>query len=87
MNKTYNLTKNKTTINLIPVLVFFSGFCSLVYQVSWERIIKFSLGGDQVSSFIVTSSFLIGLGLGAFLFRRSFKNPLKAYAIIEFPIN
>ena len=68
----------------IPLIVFFSGFCSLVYQVSWERIIKSNLGGDQISSFIVTSSFLIGLGFGAYIFRRRFVNPIKAYAVIEF---
>ncbi len=87
LQKASNSSANKIIINLIPVLVFFSGFCSLVYQVSWERIIKFSLGGDQVSSFVVTSSFLLGLGLGAFLFRKSFKNPLRGYAFIEFLIS
>ncbi len=69
---------------LLPIIVFFSGFCSLVYQTAWERVIKSYLGGDQISSFVVTSCFILGIGLGAFLFRKSFKKPLKVYAIIEF---
>lgn len=68
---------------LILMIVFLSGFCSLVYQVAWERVIKINLGGDQISSFIVTSSFILGLGIGAYLFKSSFKQPLKVYAIIE----
>lgn len=74
-------------VSLIPLIVFLSGFCSLVYQVAWERIIKSNTGGDQVSSFIVTSTFILGLGLGAYLFRKSFKNPIRAYAYLEFSIS
>ena len=76
----------KNVSKILPIIIFLSGFCSLVYQVAWERIIKSSFGGDQISSFIVTSTFILGLGIGAYIFRKSLKKPIKAYAILEFSI-
>ncbi len=46
---------------LIIFIVTISGFCSLVYQVAWDRIIRYNFGGDSVSSAIVTSTFLLGV--------------------------
>ena len=74
-----NLKVNK----FIYIILFLSGFCSLVYQVAWERLIRSHFGGDYISAYIVTSTFLLGLGLGAFLFRKTSSNPLLIYSRVE----
>lgn len=64
-------------------LVFFSGFCSLTYQVIWERTLKYSFGGDVVSASIIVSVFLLGLGIGGYLFRKVKRKALITLAFIE----
>src|SRR3982750_3581640 len=52
----------------LPVLhaVFFvSGFCALVYQVAWQRMLGLFGGSDTVSATIVVGAFLFGLGVGS----------------------
>lgn len=68
---------------LVVLLVSFSGFCSLVYQVVWDRSVRTNFGGDNVSSAIVTGTFLLGLGLGAVLFGRNWRRPFHVYAAVE----
>lgn len=68
------------------LILFLSGFCSLVYQVAWERIIRSHFGGDSISAYIVTSTFLLGLGVGAWLFRAARQNALSVYAAVELSI-
>lgn len=65
------------------VVLTFSGFCSLIYQVVWDRLVRTNFGGDHISSTIVTGTFLLGLGFGAFLFGRTFKRPFVVYAAVE----
>jgi predicted membrane-bound spermidine synthase len=64
----------------------FSGLCSLVYQVVWDRTLRFNFGGDTVASAIVTASFLLGLGLGALVFGRWRANPIRTLALLELGI-
>ncbi len=71
---------------VIIIIVIISGFCSLVYQVAWDRIIRYNFGGDSVSSAIVTSTFLLGLGIGAFVFKRFKSRPVGIYANVELGI-
>ncbi len=68
---------------LVVLLVTFSGACSLVYQVVWDRSIRTNFGGDNVSSAIVSGTFLLGLGLGAVLFGRAWRRPFLTYALVE----
>lgn len=42
-----------------------TGFASLVYQVSWQRLLVLSTGVGVYSIAIITSSFLFGLGFGS----------------------
>jgi spermidine synthase len=67
----------------VAVVVAASGFCSLVYQVVWERTLRYSFGGDSISSAIVTGTFLLGLGIGAFAFRRWRPRALAGLAVVE----
>lgn len=71
-------------VRFLPLLIVFaSGFCSLVYQVIWERLLKYTFGGDAISSSIITSVFLLGLGIGAFLFGSVRRNAARWYALVE----
>ncbi|MBI4767081.1 MAG: methyltransferase domain-containing protein [Deltaproteobacteria bacterium] len=70
----------------IIFIVIVSGFCSLVYQTAWDRVIRYNFGGDSVSSAIVTSTFLLGLGVGAFLFKRYKSRSIGIYANVELAI-
>lgn len=71
---------------IVGTFVAFSGFCSLVYQVTWERTLKYNFGGDSISSAIVTATFLLGLGIGAFIFGKWRKNAFNIYALVEMSI-
>ena len=78
--------KNRLTNKIgktVAILVFLSGFCSLTYQVIWERTLKYSFGGDVISASIIVSVFLLGLGIGGFLFRKIKKRALISLAIVE----
>jgi spermidine synthase len=63
--------------------VFLSGFCSLTYQIIWERRLKSVFGGDIVSASIIVAVFLLGLGLGGLAFRRPRPRPLLVLAGLE----
>ena len=73
---------------IVLLLFFFSGVSSILYQVIWQRYLTFSLGSDTISSTIVVSVFMLGLGLGSlfggwFSDKLSTSNRLIYYAVIE----
>ena len=73
----------------IGVILFVSGFCSLVYQVVWLRELRLVFGASTASTAVVLAIFMGGLGLGgAILGRRAERspNPLAFYAKLEFGI-
>jgi len=49
------------------VVLFFSGFSSLIYQVVWQRVLTQEVGVDAISIAITISIFMLGLGLGSLL--------------------
>lgn len=67
-------------------IVLLSGFCSLLYQVLWDRLARHNFGGDNTSASIVIAVFLLGLGIGAFVFRNARRNHLLVYGIVEISI-
>jgi spermidine synthase len=71
---------------LVGLIVTISGFCSLAYQVVWDRTLRYNFGGDSVSSAIVTGTFLLGLGIGALVFGKWRQRPFTTYALIEIGI-
>ena len=67
-NNSFFLVKILPLINSIIVLLFFvTGFCSLTYQVAWNKILNQTVGTDYVSVTLVVSIFMLGLGLGSYL--------------------
>jgi spermidine synthase len=73
-------------VGWVALVVAASGFCSLVYQVVWERTLRYSFGGDSISAAIVTGTFLLGLGIGAFVFRHWRRRALAVLALVELGI-
>jgi spermidine synthase len=76
----------QTVINLLMLIYFTSGICSLIDEVVWIRILKLTLGNTVYASSIVVSTFMGGLALGAFIRGRysdRFKKRLRLYALLE----
>ncbi len=78
--------KRHTIFGIVTLIAGLSGFCGLIYQAIWTRTLKYNFGGDAVSSALITGTCLLGLGLGAWVFGKSRKEPLKSYASIELAI-
>jgi len=70
---------------------FFSGFCSLLYEVIWVRLGMSYFGVTTPVTSIFISLFMAGLGLGSWISGRSMRNieknagsyPLRLYALTE----
>ena len=52
-------------IALSTVLLFFSGFSALIYQVIWQRILSQEIGIDSLAMAITVAVFMTGLGFGS----------------------
>ncbi len=70
----------------VAVLLFGSGFCALVYQVAWMRLLRLIFGSSTPSTAVVVAIFMAGLGFGSFLLgpkSDTKANPLRFYAQLE----
>src|SRR3989442_14809609 len=71
---------------LVALLLVGSGFCALVYEVAWLRMLRLVFGVSTAASAAVLAIFLGGLGLGGLLLgRRADRapSPLRLYADLE----
>lgn len=71
------------------VLFFASGFSALCLQTTWNRILSQLIGIDYASQIVVTSIFMLGLGLGAALggwITRVTRHSLFFFALAEVAI-
>lgn len=60
--------KNRTLgQSQIAAAFFLSGASALIYQIGWQRLLFVIIGVDIESITIIVSSFMLGLGLGAWL--------------------
>ncbi len=78
-----------TIARLSALFLFLSGAASLIYQVTWVRLLSLSIGSTSVSVSIVVATFFMGLALGSFLTTRipaSWLNSLRPYLLIEIVI-
>lgn len=73
----------------IILLLLGSGFCGLVYQVTWMRMLRLVFGASTASSAAVLAIFMGGLGVGALWLGRwveRSRHPLRVYAHLEIGI-
>ena len=74
----------------VALLLFGSGFCALVYQVAWLRMLRLIFGASTASSAAVLAIFMAGLGLGGLLLGRKAdeqRSPLAFYGRLEIGIS
>ncbi|MBS2015717.1 MAG: fused MFS/spermidine synthase [Deltaproteobacteria bacterium] len=77
---------SQTRRRWLALVFFLSGAASLVYQVVWQRLLCTYYGASAISSAVIVSVFLLGLGIGAALGgkiveRRAIR--LAHYAVLE----
>ncbi|PKN16657.1 MAG: hypothetical protein CVU66_00150 [Deltaproteobacteria bacterium HGW-Deltaproteobacteria-23] len=73
----------------VYLLFTISGATALIYQIIWARWLGLIFGNTTISVSLILASFMLGLALGSWGIGRrlhSIKNPLSAYAFIEFGI-
>ncbi|MCB9026073.1 MAG: hypothetical protein H6625_07140 [Bdellovibrionaceae bacterium] len=72
---------------LILLLVFFSGFTGLIYQVIWQKYLSAYLGSHALATSQVLACFFLFLAIGYFVIgkyqHRLVKNKVFLYGIIE----
>lgn len=61
------ITVKQCNLKLYFILIFFSGFSFLIFEVSWFRLLSLAIGSTTSASSLVLSAFLSGMGLGAFV--------------------
>lgn len=69
--------------------IVLSGFSALVYQLIWVRLLGLVFGVSSFAVATVVAVFLLGLGLGSWLFGKwseRTRDPLKLYMVVELGI-
>src|SRR3989339_30547 len=85
LDNTLSETTNPIIIWVL-FIYFFSGFCSLIDEVVWLRIIKLTIGNTVYASSITISVFMAGLALGSLImghYADKIKKKLRLYSILE----
>ena len=85
-NRTARTNRHSAIVVACACFMLGSGFASLVYQVTWVRLLGLGLGSTSASISIVVSSFFLGMSLGSYFFDRianTRSGELKAYAALE----
>ena len=78
--------KSKFSVNLLGSVFFASGFSSLIYQVSWQRILTLYYSVENISTTLIVTVYMLGLGLGAIIggyFAERVRHKLILYVGIE----
>jgi spermidine synthase len=66
-----------------------SGFCALVYQLTWNRILSLLLGSSVYAFSLILAIFILGLALGTVCFSRwmtRFKDLIKVFGFLQIGI-
>ena len=66
-------------------LFFFSGLTSLVYEITWSRILSTIIGNTSLAVSLIVAIFMAGLGLGSFFAARlrQSEKPILIYGFLE----
>lgn len=73
----------------VGVIIFISGFCSLVYQSVWFREFRLIFGASTLANSAVLAIFMAGLGIGGLVLGHradKWHRPFHNYAYVEFAI-
>ncbi|MBI4058860.1 fused MFS/spermidine synthase [Candidatus Microgenomates bacterium] len=76
----------KSTLRLLPLFFFLSGFAGLVYEVVWTRQLLLIFGSTTHSVVAVLAAFMAGLAIGSFLIGQisdKTRQHLKLYGLLE----
>ena len=71
---------------IIAILLFFSGFAALTYELLWFRHLGLVFGNTVYAASTVTSVYMLGLALGAYVATKiisRIRSAIKFYGIIE----
>lgn len=74
---------------LLYLVLLFSGFAGLGYQMSWTRMLSVSLGHEFAAILAVVAAFFVGLSLGGLLLNKVIREthqPLRWYVALEMVI-
>jgi spermidine synthase len=66
-----------------------SGFCALVYQLTWNRILSLLLGSSVYAFSLILSIFILGLALGTVFFARRvtrMRDLVKVFGLLQIGI-
>lgn len=80
----------KLTKNLLLLIFFIFGITSMIYQISWQRLLTLYYGVGHISTTIIVSVFMFGLGFGAIIGGKlvdNSKNRIRLLYIIGFLIS
>ncbi|MCI5157193.1 MAG: hypothetical protein D3906_01920 [Candidatus Electrothrix sp. AUS1_2] len=74
---------------LLSFIFFASGIASLIYQVAWQRLLTLHYGVGHLSTTLIVSVFMLGLGSGAYFgssYIEKAENKIFCYFLIEFAL-
>lgn len=80
----------KPKINTILLLFFLSGFCNLIYEIVWSRMLNLVFGVTVFSISTVLVSFMLGLALGGIIFGRvadRLQNAMPTFSFVHVGIS
>jgi predicted membrane-bound spermidine synthase len=76
-------------VRLLSAIFFFSGFAALVYQVVWQRLLTVYYGVGAISTTLIVSVYMLGLGVGALaggVLADRVRRRIGLYAVVELAI-
>jgi len=74
---------------LLPLLLLPSGCAALIYQVTWARLLGFSMGSTSAAISTVLTAFFLGLAIGSYFADKVLHGKLidlRTFIILEFII-
>lgn len=80
------MAKNNKTWLVILTLFFFSGFCSLLYEITWIRLISLTLGNSAEAVAATLVAVMVGMAAGGYIGGKvadGLSNPLRLYGLAE----
>lgn len=79
MNTSDKIQSNK----IILLIIFFTGFTFLVYEIVWNRMLSLLLGATVSASTIVLVSFMAGFGMGAYFWGKQANTSKKTRQLLS----